>query len=77
MKKFFPHAHYVPCHTHQPNLIIKKMASCNKRLKLFFFNLNGIGVFFTISPNAIVSSRNSVLLRYKEYVRHAGIMYLE
>ena len=36
MKKFFPHAHYVHCYTHQLNLIIKKMVSCNKRLKLFF-----------------------------------------
>ena len=26
------------------------MASCNKRLKLFFSSLNEIGVFFTISP---------------------------
>ena len=36
MKKFFPHAHYVHSHAHQLNLIIMKMASCNKRLKLFF-----------------------------------------
>ena len=36
MKKFFPHAHYVRCYAHQLNLIIKKIASCNKRLKLFF-----------------------------------------
>ena len=28
----------------------KKMASCNKRLKLFFSSLNRIEVFFTISP---------------------------
>ena len=26
------------------------MTSCNKRLKLYFSSLNGIGVFFTISP---------------------------
>ena len=49
MKKFFPHAHYVHCYAHQLNLIIKKMASCNKRLMLFFSSLNGIGVFFIIS----------------------------
>ena len=36
MKKFFPHAYYVHCHAHQLNLIIKKVAYCNKRLKLFF-----------------------------------------
>ena len=36
MKKFFSHAHYVYCHAHQMNLIIKKMAYCNKKLKLFF-----------------------------------------
>ena len=50
MKKFFPHAHYVHCYAHQLHLIIKKMASCNKRLKVFFSSLNGIRVFFTISP---------------------------
>ena len=50
MKNFFPHSHYVHCYAHQLNLIIKKMASCNKRLKLFFSSLNGIGVFFIISP---------------------------
>ena len=33
MKKFFPHVHHVHCHAHQLNLI---MATCNKRLKLFF-----------------------------------------
>ena len=59
MKKSFPHTHYVHCHAHQLNLIIKKMASCNKRLKLFFSNLNGIGVFFTISPK-----RNSQLKQF-------------
>ena len=59
MKKFFPHAHYVHCHAHQLNLIINKMASCNKRLKLFFSNLNRIGVFFTISPK-----RNSQLKKF-------------
>ena len=50
MKKFFPHAHYAHCYAYQLNLIIKKMASCRKRLKVFFSSLNGIGVFFTISP---------------------------
>ena len=50
MKKFFPHGHHVYCYAHQLNLIVKKMASCNKRLKLLFSSLNGIGVFFTISP---------------------------
>ena len=35
------------------NLIIKKVASCNKRLKLFSSSSNGIGVFFTISPKCI------------------------
>ena len=50
IKKFFPLTHYVHCYAHQLNLIIKKMASCNKRLKLYFSSLNGIGVFFTISP---------------------------
>ena len=35
------------------------MASCNKRLKLFFSSLNGIGVFFTISPK-----RNSQLKKF-------------
>ena len=59
IKKFFPHAHYFHCHAHQLNLIIKKMAFCNKRLKLFFSNLNGIGVFFTISPK-----RNSQIEKF-------------
>ena len=36
IKKSFPHARYVHCYAYQLNLIIKKMASCNKRLKLFF-----------------------------------------
>ena len=60
MKKFFPHAHYIHCYAHQLNLIIKKMASCNRRLKLFFFSsLNEIVVFFTISPK-----RNSQLKKF-------------
>ena len=59
IKKFFPHAHYVHCYAHQLNQIIKKMASCNKRLKLFFSSLNGIKVFFTISPK-----RNSQLKKF-------------
>ena len=59
MKKFFPHPRYVHCYAHQLNLIIKKMASCNKRFKLFFSSLNGIGVFFTISQK-----RNS---RFKKF----------
>ena len=59
MKKFFPHAHYVHCYSHQLNLIIKKMASCQKRLKLFFSSLNGIGVFFNILPK-----RNSQLKKF-------------
>ena len=50
MKKLFPHAHYVHCYAHQLNLIIKKVSSSNKRIKLFFSSVNGIGVFFTISP---------------------------
>ena len=50
MKTFFSHADYVHCYAHQLNLIIQKMASCNKRLMLFFSSLNKIGVFFTISP---------------------------
>ena len=50
MKKFFPHVHYIHCYAHQLNLIIKKMGSCNKRLKLFFSSLNEMRVFFTISP---------------------------
>ena len=58
-KKFLPHAHYVHCYAHQLNLIIKKMASCNKTLKLFFSSLNGIGVFFTISPK-----RNTQLKKF-------------
>ena len=49
IKKFFSLIHYVHCYAHQLNFIIKKMASCNKRLKLYFSSLNGIGVFFTIS----------------------------
>ena len=77
MKKFFPHAYYVHCYAHQLNLIIKKMGSCNKRLKLFFSSLNKIGVFSLFHQSAIVSSKNSVLLRYREYMRHAGILYLE
>ena len=52
-KNFFPHAHYVHCYAHQLNQIIKKMASCNKRLKLFFSSFNGIGVFFIISLKCI------------------------
>ena len=60
MKKFFPYAHYVHCYAYQLNLIIKKMASCNKRLKLIFSSLNGIGVFFTIS-----SKRNSQLKKFR------------
>ena len=59
MKNFFPLARYVQCYAHQLNLIIKKMASCNKRLKLFFSSLNGIGVFFTISPK-----RNNQLKKF-------------
>ena len=77
MKKFFPHAHYVHCYTHQLNLIIKKMASCNKRLKLFFQVLMELECFSLFHQSALVSSKNSVLLRYREYVRHAGIIYLE
>ena len=50
MKTFFPHADYVHCYAHQLNLIIQKMASCNKSLMLFFSSLKEIGVFFTISP---------------------------
>ena len=59
MKKFFPHAHYVHCYAHQLNLIIKKMASCNKRFKVLFSSSNRIRVFFTISPK-----RNSQLKKF-------------
>ena len=31
MKNFFPRPRYVHCYAYQLNLIIKKMASCNKR----------------------------------------------
>ena len=37
----------------------KKMASCNKTLKAVFSSLNGIGVFFIISPK-----RNSQLKKF-------------
>ena len=59
IKKFFPHPRYIHCYAHQLNLIIKKMASCNKRVKRFFSSLNRIGVFFTISPK-----RNSQLKKF-------------
>ena len=59
MKKFFPYVHYVHCYAHQLNLIVRKVVSCNKRPKLFFSSLNGIGVFFTISPK-----RNSQLKKF-------------
>ena len=59
MKKFFPHAHYVHCHAHRLNLIIKKIASCNKRLKLFFFKFKWNWSVFTILPK-----RNSQLKKF-------------
>ena len=39
MKKFFTNAHCDHYYAHQLNLIIKKMAFCNKRLKVFFFQV--------------------------------------
>src|SRR5678815_1089886 len=50
MKEYYPYAHYVHCYAHKLNLILKKVCSSNKRIKIFFANLSGFGAFFTNSP---------------------------
>lgn len=57
MKEHFPHAQYVHCYAHQLNLVLKKVCSTIKRVRIFFANISGIGSFLTVSP------KRSCLLR--------------
>lgn len=47
MKEFYPHVHYIHCYPHQLNLILKKVCSSNKQIRIFFSTVSGIGDFFT------------------------------
>jgi hypothetical protein len=50
IREFYPHAYYIHCYAHQLNLIIKRAASVNKKVKIFFSNLEGFSSFFSMSP---------------------------
>lgn len=50
MKEHFPHAQYIHCYAHQLNLVLKKVCSIIKRIRIFFANISGISPFFTVSP---------------------------
>lgn len=56
IKKTYPNAHFVHCYAHQFNLIMEQAAQCNKKVKIFFANLQAFSTFFSRSPK-----RTSVL----------------
>jgi hypothetical protein len=50
VKEKYPNAHFVHCYAHQINLIMKQATSSNKRLKIFFANVEAFSIFFSLSP---------------------------
>ncbi|XP_076259361.1 zinc finger MYM-type protein 1-like [Rhynchophorus ferrugineus] len=53
IKKKYPFAYYVHCYAHPLNLIISKVASTNKQVRVFFGNLQNISGFFNTSPQRV------------------------
>ena len=50
IKTDFPHAHFIHCYAHQLNLLLKQACMHISRCRIFFTNLSGFAVFFSMSP---------------------------
>ncbi|KAI4487466.1 hypothetical protein M0804_005615 [Polistes exclamans] len=50
IKKFYKNAHFINCYDHQPNLIMKNIASTTINSKICFSYINAISRFFLKSP---------------------------
>lgn len=50
MKEMYPHAHFVHCYAHQLNLVMLRVCSSVKNIRLFFMSLTGFSSFFSVSP---------------------------
>jgi hypothetical protein len=56
IRQKYPGAFYVNCYAHNSNLVLEKAASSNKKLKIFFAEIQSFASFFARSPK-----RNTVL----------------
>jgi hypothetical protein len=46
IKEMYKNANYIHCYAHQLNLIVKRVASQNKQMKVFFCNLAMVFLVF-------------------------------
>lgn len=49
IRQQYPYAYYIHCYAHQFNLILEKAASCHKKLKIFFADIQSFATFFSQS----------------------------
>lgn len=50
IKQKYPGAFYIHCYAHQFNLLLEKAATCNKKLQIFFAQIQNFAAFFSRSP---------------------------
>ena len=51
MRECFPYAYFVHCYALQLNLVMKRVCSSIKDVRVFFANVSGFSTFFSVSPN--------------------------
>lgn len=49
IRQKYPYAYFIHCYAHQFNLILEKAASCHKKLKIFFADIQSFATFFSQS----------------------------
>jgi hypothetical protein len=52
IKEMYKNANYIHCYAHQLNLIVKRVASQNKQMKVFFCNLAMVFLVFLKDPQS-------------------------
>ena len=53
VKQKYPHAYFVHCYAHQFNLILEKAGSCDKKLIIFFADIQAFSTFFSQRPRVL------------------------
>ncbi|XP_018565364.1 zinc finger MYM-type protein 1 isoform X1 [Anoplophora glabripennis] len=53
IKKYYPSANFIHCYAHRLNLILQKVASQDRGVRIFFANLHSFSLFFEKSPRRI------------------------
>lgn len=63
IREVYPNAVYIHSYAHHLHLVMKKVASRNRKARLFFSNLHGFPAFFSASPQR-VAALNATIKRY-------------